>query len=137
MPPPSNGKRAASKAIPRLVIGEQHALERALKTLESLVICYPYAASLVAQALVREGRAYASQPEGQRLMQELGRSDWVERGRILWEACGIEGLLNDAEKDGDATGMLPSTWLRLIYNGLSQANLEETLSRLMLNGTAK
>jgi hypothetical protein len=122
---------ADNVAIPRLIIGEQRSLERALKTLESLVTCYPYATSLVAQAVVREGRAYARRPEGQRLMRELSGSEWVERGRILWEACGIEALLGDAEADGDAGGMLPSAWLRLIYNGLSQANLEETLSRLM------
>jgi hypothetical protein len=110
-------------------------LERTLRSLEQLLVCYPQAASLVVRMLVREGRAFARDPEGGQMALELSTSDWIERGRILWEACGLDELLQDPPGAGPEDGeVLPSAWIRMLFDELARANLEETLASLMMSG---
>jgi hypothetical protein len=113
------------------VFRDPDSIDRSLRSIQALVACFPQAASILVRMLIDEGRSFAQQREGQRLLRALSDSDWVERGRILWEACGLDALLSDTPER--RTGILPSAWIRLVHNGLVTTNLEQTLSNLMLN----
>jgi hypothetical protein len=115
-------------AVPRIVISERNALERTLRSMETLIACYPQAAAVIIRLLIDEGRAFATQPDGRRMMRELSESAWVERGRILWEACGLDAPVADPNPTAP---ILPSTWMQSVREDLGQADIEKTLSKLM------
>jgi hypothetical protein len=119
------------EAVPRLVFRDQDSMDRNIRSIQALVACFPQAATLLARMLVDEGRSFAQKEEGQRLLRALSNSEWVEHGRILWEACGLDALLTDAPER--RTGILPSAWIRLLQNSLATTNLEQTLSNLMVS----
>jgi hypothetical protein len=107
-----------------------------MRSFQVLMNCYPHAAAVVVRAVVKEGRAFGTRPEGERLTRELGASPWVEQGRILWEACGLDAPLSEWQEEQPAGSMLPSTWIRLLARSLAAGNLEEVLSKLMINRSA-
>ena len=128
-------RSAPAEALPRLVIAEQKTVERTIRSVQTLATCFPQFAAVLVRLIVQEGRSFSRQPRGKRLMLELSESEWVERGRILWQACGMDALLNEpAEGKPD---VLVSTWIRLLRNELTRGSVEETLSKLILRSQAE
>lgn len=117
-----------SDALPRLVLHEDDIMIPALRFVQRLLIQNPDAARAIVQAIVAEGHRFAETADGQRWKGDLSRSELVRRGRLIWQACGLDSLL-DTEP-----ALVPSDWLELIVNGLSNADLEAVLSLLMLEG---
>ena len=73
-----------------------------------LVLKHPVAAQAAFFALITEGRRFAATPEGQRWRTALASSEFVRRGRALWETS----LLNLLEDDAEA--VLPASLKELI-----------------------
>jgi hypothetical protein len=121
-------KSKVSDALPRLVLHEDDILIPALRFIQRLLIQNPKATRAIVQAVVAEGHRFAETFDGQCWKGNLARSELVRRGRLIWQAYGLDALL-DTEP-----ALVPSDWLELIVNGLSNANLEEVLSLFMLEG---
>ncbi len=94
---------------------------------QRLLAASPQAGRVLA-ALVAEGRRFAQTPEGRRWQDILSRSDLVRRGRMIWQAWGLDGLLQDK------VDTLPSEWLDELLKQVSGANMEALLSALMAEG---
>jgi hypothetical protein len=124
--------------VPRLVIQETHTptepvLDPALRALQATLTCYPRLIAAVINALVDEGKRFAKTAEGGRLQRELSTADWVEKGRILWETCGLNELLNERSATGEPARSI-SDGIRALRKDLAEADLEPILSRLMFGG---
>ncbi len=132
MPKVPRQRSREEASVPRLVIREPDLLGRSLGSLELLIQAYPRAASAIVDLLVREGRAYAETPRGRRLERQLSRSRWVERGRLLWEACGLDQLVADGSASTNGSRRLPSEWLRSLARSLAETDVERTLASMML-----
>jgi hypothetical protein len=122
----------------RLVIPEprtpaEPSVDSALRALQSIVLCYPLLAAAVINAVVDEGKRFAKTPEGVRVQRELSTADWVEKGRILWETCGLDELLNQPSATGPPDRSI-SDVMRALRQDLVHADLEPILSRLMFAG---
>jgi hypothetical protein len=115
-----------------LVIREQHALDRTLRSVQEFVICYPHVAASIVRALVEEGKTFARTPEGACLRRALGSAEWIEKGRILWEACGLDELLEDSFQAGAAgDSLLSPSRVRALFEDLAHADIEQLLSKMM------
>lgn len=128
-PPLDQSSRQSQNQMPRLVLREDDLLSRLLRDLRLLLMRNPESARMLTQFLVAEGRRFASTPAGERWQQSLAQSELVSRGRMIWQAYGLDSLL-DVEPV-----LTPSDWIRLIATELANADLEATLSKLMREGT--
>ena len=121
MAPRENG------STPRLVLEENDLLLRILRQLRIWIWRNPIAGRSLVQSFVAEGRRFAKTSEGRNWQKRLSGSATVQRGRLLWQAYGLDKLVEGEPK------LIPSEWLELLTEALAQADLEETLSTLMLD----
>ncbi len=94
-----------------------------------LLMDHPRAARAVVRALVAEGRRFAQTPEGQLWKGILVRSEWVRRGRLIWEAYHLDALLEDEPV------LLPTAWLDMVASAAANPELETILSTLIVEET--
>ncbi len=87
---------------------------------------HPHAAREVIAGLLEEGRRYAQTSEGQRWMEALSNTELVKRSLLIWEAYGLDMLLETGPS------VTPSTWLDMIVAVISNPDLESILSMFML-----
>lgn len=87
---------------------------------------HPQASRALALSLVEEGRRFAGTPEGQRWLEGLASSDLARRGVLIWEAYGLDMLL-EAEPV-----VTPSAWLDLVLAAIANPDLEGILSMLIV-----
>ncbi len=112
--------------LPRLVLREDDLLIRLLRDGQRWLAENPKLARLLVQSFVAEGRRFADTPSGRHWQAALASSDAMRRGRLLWQACGLDALL-----DGEPA-LVPSDWLELVVATVVSADLEAVLSRLMM-----
>lgn len=98
---------------------------RLLRQGQDLLKRHPETARLILQSLVVEGRRFAQTAEGQKWKSALARSEFVRRGRLIWQAYGLDELV------GARPGPALSDWLELVASALADADLETILSVLM------
>lgn len=121
---------------PRLVVSEpkrDSALDPVLRAMQFLSVCYPRLIGRFINAMVSEGKRFAETGHGARLHRELSEADWVEKGRILWETCGLDELMSE-EGRTDKPDESVSDTIRDVRRNLAQADLEPLLSKLMSYG---
>lgn len=114
--------------LPRLVLRASDELEQLLRQVERLLARDPAGARILVGALVAEGRRFAATPEGRRWQAALAGSQLVRQGRIIWQASGLDRLTATV----DHRTLLPSDWLRLAAAALTGPDLEDVLSRRMM-----
>jgi len=113
---------------PHLVVSEaDDPLQEILDGAGRLLARHPVTAQAVFAAFVAEGRRFASRPEGKRWKAALANSEFVRRGRALWESSALK-LLED-----HADTVIPSAVFDAIVQALSDADPGNALlSRLGL-----
>jgi hypothetical protein len=136
----SNGRPVEAEA-PRLILDaspspRDSALDPILRALQILTVCYPRVIAGFVNAMVSEGKRFAETREGARLRRELCSTDWVEKGRILWETCGLDELLNE-EAPASLSDESVAEAIRSLRRNLAQADLEPLLSRLIFRGISQ
>ncbi len=87
---------------------------------------HPQASRALILSLVEEGRRFAATPEGQRWLEGLAGSELVKRGVLVWEAYGLDLLLESEPV------ITPSAWLELMLTALANPDLESLLSMLIV-----
>ncbi len=87
---------------------------------------HPQASRALVLSLVEEGRRFAGTPEGQLWLEGLAGSELVRRGVLIWEAYGLDLLL---ESEPVVT---PSVWLELVLSAIANPDLESILSMLIV-----
>ena len=110
---------------PRLILEDRQPLLGMLRAGQELLLRNPSLVAALVQSLVAEGRQFSSTPQGERWMQKLEDSDLIQRGRMVWQACGLDNLLQQSP------GQLPTDWLNHVVEALQSADLENTLTQLM------
>ena len=112
-------------AVPQVVIppADDYLFE-ILRSASLLVLQHPIAAQAAFSALVAEGRRFAATEEGQRWRDALVSSDFVRRGRALWEASVLNML-----EDHPAT-LLPSSIFDAIVQAVDSSDMMELLQRI-------
>jgi len=121
--------------IQEVRIPREAALGPFLRGLQTLVTCYPRFIAPVIIALVNEGKLFAKTPEGQRQQRELSGSAWVEKGRILWETCGLDRLLEEPSATGLQYQSI-SDAIRTLHHDIAEADLETILTRTMFGSSS-
>jgi len=111
---------------PRLILEDRQPLLGMLRAGQELLLRNPGLAAALIQSLVAEGKQFSSTPQGERWTRRLESSELVQRGRMVWQACGLDNLLREGP------GQLPTDWLNYVVDGLQSADLEETLTQLMM-----
>lgn len=129
---------SALREAPRLIIQSRPnrqtpALLPALRVLQRFFACYPRLTAGVIHTLIEEGKRFAATPEGAQLQRELSGAEWVEKGRILWEACGLDELLREHPAAGQMDQAL-SVGINSVLGELARADVEQLLSNLMFGG---
>lgn len=99
-------------------------LEALLTEIQLAIVAHPIAAQALFRALVAEGRAFATTPEGQRWAALLTDSPLVQRGRMVWDVTTLRML------DDDPETVVPSTLVDAFVRTTAIATLEPFLSRL-------
>lgn len=115
-----------SEPLPRLVIKDNDLFIKLLRECQRFLIENPKAARTIARALVAEGRQFEQTDEGQRWKAIANESELVKRGRLIWQAYGLDTMVNEDP------ALTPSEWLDLIMDILDHVDLEAILSTLML-----
>ncbi len=95
-----------------------------LTQLQLAIVSHPIAAQALFRALVAEGRAFATTPEGQRWAAMLVDSPLIQRGRMVWDVTTLRML------DDDPDTVLPSTLMDAFVKTTAKEVLEPFLSRL-------
>lgn len=95
-----------------------------LAQLQLAIVSHPIAAQALFRALVAEGRAFATTPEGQRWAAMLVDSPLIQRGRMVWDVTTLRML------DDDPDTVLPSTLMDAFVKTTAKEVLEPFLSRL-------
>jgi len=108
-------------------------LDPVLRAVQFLSVCYPRVVAGLVSAMVSEGKRFAETAQGARLQRELNGAAWVEKGRILWESCGLDELMNE-EGRSDEPAETVADAVRDLRRNLAQADLEPLLSKLMFHG---
>ncbi len=93
------------------------ALADLFRTASALMLKHPVAAQAAYTALVAEGRRFAETPEGRHWRSALAGSEFVRRGRALWETS----LLNLLEDNPDA--VLPASLKDAIVRAISRPEI--------------
>jgi hypothetical protein len=90
---------------------------------------YPGAVDVIVRGFIEEGRRFASTPEGDIWLKGLSKSEVARRGRILWQACGLDG--GSLSKAGV---LVPSQWLDVALAALREADVESIITALTADG---
>lgn len=123
-----NEQREEPDPLPRLILYDDNTLLRLLHFFQRLLVRNPEAARAIIQAIVAEGRRFAETSNGQRWKKSLHKSALVQRGRLIWQAYGLDSLLESEPV------LVPSDWLDYLIDGMQKADLEIVLSQLMMEG---
>ena len=118
----------ATDHLPRLVLRDDDVLARRLREGQRLLESSPELARAIAQACVAQGRRFAQTPEGARWKETLSRSELMRRGRLIWQAYGLDALL-----DGEPE-LASSDWLDSLVARFVSADLAALLAALMKAG---
>lgn len=97
---------------------------RVIEDTRRTLLKHPAAAQAAYRALVSEGRAYAQTDEGRAWRARLDASVTLRRLRPLWEAATLNLL------DGAAGKALPGTFIEMVAQALSRADLEALTAAL-------
>lgn len=100
-------------------------LRTVLRSLQRLIVRYPFAAQALFASLVREGREFAATDEGRRWAERLAPTELMRQGRAVWEAV----TLNALEDDPDA--ILPSKFLEAFVSSSKRVDLEGFLASIL------
>jgi hypothetical protein len=112
-------------ALPRLILQDSDNLISVLRFIQRLLVRNPQAVGAIVQAVVTEGYRFAESAEGQRWKGLLTTSELMQRGRLIWDSYGFGSLMDTTP------ARVPSDWLELIVNGLTDADLETVLTLLV------
>lgn len=113
--------------LPRLVLRcEDRIQARLLLEGQRLLVQHPQAARSLVRAFTAEGRRFAETPDGRAWKAILASSELVRRGLLIWEAYGLQALL-----ETEST-VIPSTWLDLLTAAVASPDLETILSTLIV-----
>ena len=93
---------------------------------QRLLMKHPQAARELVAAFIEEGRQFAQTPEGVAWMDSLADTELVKRSLLVWEAYGLDLLLETRPN------LTPSTWLEMIVSSLANPDLEGILSMLIV-----
>jgi hypothetical protein len=118
----------ATEHLPRLVLRDEDSLARRLRAGQRLLASSPELVQAVVQACVAKGHRFAETPEGARWKETLSHSELMRRGRLIWQAYGLEALL-EGEPD-----FAPSDWLDSLVAQLASVELEALLALLTEGG---
>lgn len=99
-----------------------------LARLQRAILSHPVAAQALFQALVAEGRAWASTPEGALRREQLSRSELVVRSRVLWDALTVRAMEDDADT------VLPSAVLEAMVKAASEDGMAALVEDLFVQG---
>ena len=125
--PPTLVLAGGAIPTPTLVLGEPKAdsLEL-LYVVQTMVSRYPQATSVIARALLAEGKRFAATPEGAALAARVAGSPALARLRAVWEGIATT-LPDDAGID-----IMPTDALELVARSPDGADeLHELLARLL------
>ena len=114
----------ATDHLPRLVLRDDDVLARRLCEGQRLLESSPELARAIVQACVAEGRRFAETPEGARWKETLSRSELMQRGRLIWQAYGLDALA-----DGEPE-LVSSDWLDSLMAQFVSADLKVLLAAL-------
>lgn len=111
--------------IPTMVVSQpESGIDHALKQFQQFLIKNPVACQTIFSALVKEGRVYSSAEEGRAKLEQLRRSELLNRASRAWEASSLWML------DGDDDAVLPSGYVDAVFMAGLSDNLEEILKGL-------
>mgnify|MGYP000063545447 CR=1 FL=1 len=121
----------SDKALPVLSLTEADGedIEHILQRYERIYSRYPLATAAAVRSLIAEGRKYAATSEGKAVKNSLARAPAVRRGRLIWDACGLDVLADSSTKE--LAGELVDRFL----SALGDEGIERALSRLLLSRT--
>jgi hypothetical protein len=108
--------------LPRVNIAAEDSIEQVASHVVRLVLKHPIAAQAIFSAFVAEGRRFARTPEGRRWRAALADSEFVRRGRALWEGS----LLNWLEDNPET--LIPTAVLDAIVQVISQGDASSALA---------
>ena len=114
--------------LPRLILHDDNSLLQLLHLFQRLFKQNPAAARAMIQAFVAEGHRFANTPEGLRWKDTLSGSVLVQHGRLIWQACNLDSLLDNEP------ALLPSDWLDYLISGMTEVDIEIVLSQLIMEG---
>jgi hypothetical protein len=113
--------------LPHLTLREdREQLSDFLLASQRFLMKHPQASREVIAGFLEEGRRYAQTPEGQAWMDALVNSELVKRSLLIWEAYGLDLLLEARP------AVTPSTWLEMIVAAIANPDLESILSMLIV-----
>ena len=118
----------AKQHLPRLVLHDDDPLARRLHDGQRLLALSPELVRAIARACVVEGRHFAQTPEGARWKETLSHSELMRRGRFIWQACGLDALLEGEPE------LAPSEGLESFVAQLASADLEAILRAFATEG---
>lgn len=99
-------------------------VEAVLYRLQDALLRHPMVTQTVFSWLVREGRRFATTPEGAELRDRLIASSSAARARMIWEVLSLNAFVEHAESS------LPSVFLERVVKALTIDGLEPLLSRV-------
>lgn len=103
----------------------EDAITRLLRDASGLVLKYPVTAQSIFSGLVAEGRRFAASPEGQAWRDVLAGSEFVRRGRAVWE----DSVLNMLEDRPET--MLPTAIFDTLVQAMGRTDLPRRLRELL------
>lgn len=114
-------------SLPHLTLREENEqLSDFLLASQRFLMKHPQASREVIAGLLEEGRQFARTPEGKAWMEALTHSELVKRSLMIWEAYGLDLLLQTQPS------VTPSTWLEMIVAAMANPDLESILSMLIV-----
>jgi hypothetical protein len=117
----------ADRPIPHLTLREEdEQLSDFLLAGQRFLMKHPQASRELVAALLEEGRRYAQTPDGKAWMDALANTELVKRSLLIWEAYGLDLLLEARPT------VTPSTWLEMIVTAFANPDLEGILSMLIV-----
>jgi hypothetical protein len=112
-----------SQSVPPV---ENEELSDFLLACQRYLMKHPQVSRELIASLVEEGRRYAQTDEGSAWMVALADTELVKRTLFIWEAYGLDLLLEARPV------VTPSTWLNMILAAVSNPDLENILSLLIV-----
>jgi len=118
-------RRVSDDGLPVLTwVGDDELVERAVMDAQLAILTHPVAAQATYRALVAEGRAAATTPEGRARRDRLARSPLLARVRAVWEPSTFNLL------EADTDSPLPSSYVEALVMALDAPDLDALLSAL-------
>lgn len=124
---PSRRPDAPAAEDPLLRLGAaDDELSEVLAQASLLVLKHPAAAQALLHALIREGRRFGATEQGRRWREVLAGSEFVQRGRALWDATNLKLIEDDPET------LLPTAVIDAIAQVLGRGDLQELLMAIQM-----